>query len=685
MSFSAENVCQKLEEAIHHYFSATHTGSTISEEDMREAFAYANGEILKLSQEHTTPVAISILIIACNTLQTPNLPMSISSNIVVGLVGDIKLYRIKDHHATCILYDPLIDTHKKITDSHERTLNLKNAIGVKDLIKVQTATIKDKEIQQYLVASHIAYHFVNEKQMLELAKSDNISESVNTIFRQIGAQEPIILAKLIKEKPNGTFIPLQKSKSIYKSIANIFKIESLKKTEEGKTVFNYQITEKLQGLRKKYKNITLFLSFALIGFLIGLAYHHVLLKPPSPSFNPIVQTEPPPAKTSQPELVEQLEKASQEIELLKQELVQLEEKLQLDKNRAIDYSLNTPFSDSPSELTRKNQPLGEWIGAHTNLLPIEQLSQQIDELSWQLEQEKSKYVDLFQEKQSLANQLAVLSEKLDLSEENSAFLPETVEMIPVSSVELDEVSESDLQHPSVLSALLEKKNTRIQELEANYQQLSEEIEIAMTHLKKANVAYNTEATDSHALTKEVEYLITQYNEQEKASQHFSEELNQAKTSLVSIANEKSSLEETLSKQNHEIELLEATLKEEKLKKQKQETEFHHLLTSLEKQKTALSAMMRSRDELLSELNSIRQSYQELNHQKAHMEKEGISYTTTMQLVTPKTHVVQAGESLTSIAMKYYGSSNQWKMIFNANQGILKDKDNLQVGQNLIIP
>ena len=53
---------------------------------------------------------------------------------------------------------------------------------------------------------------------------------------------------------------------------------------------------------------------------------------------------------------------------------------------------------------------------------------------------------------------------------------------------------------------------------------------------------------------------------------------------------------------------------------------------------------------------------------------------------PRTHVVIANESLSSIAQQYLGSQNDWRRIYNANKVVLKrGPDSLKVGMKLVIP
>ena len=54
-------------------------------------------------------------------------------------------------------------------------------------------------------------------------------------------------------------------------------------------------------------------------------------------------------------------------------------------------------------------------------------------------------------------------------------------------------------------------------------------------------------------------------------------------------------------------------------------------------------------------------------------------------VSPSEHVVRSGETLSSIADKYYGDRSKWDDIYEANQGHLKSPDAIQVGMHLVIP
>lgn len=56
-----------------------------------------------------------------------------------------------------------------------------------------------------------------------------------------------------------------------------------------------------------------------------------------------------------------------------------------------------------------------------------------------------------------------------------------------------------------------------------------------------------------------------------------------------------------------------------------------------------------------------------------------------QAARPKVHEVQSGDTLSSIANKYYGEANAYQRIFEANRPMLSDPDEIYPGQVLIIP
>jgi nucleoid-associated protein YgaU len=51
----------------------------------------------------------------------------------------------------------------------------------------------------------------------------------------------------------------------------------------------------------------------------------------------------------------------------------------------------------------------------------------------------------------------------------------------------------------------------------------------------------------------------------------------------------------------------------------------------------------------------------------------------------QTYVVQAGDTLSKIAQRYYGDAALYTKIFEANRDVLKDPNRISPGQKLRIP
>lgn len=53
--------------------------------------------------------------------------------------------------------------------------------------------------------------------------------------------------------------------------------------------------------------------------------------------------------------------------------------------------------------------------------------------------------------------------------------------------------------------------------------------------------------------------------------------------------------------------------------------------------------------------------------------------------TGRTHVVQKGDTLYSLARQYYADQKRWRDIYNANRARISDPNSIKVGTKLIIP
>ena len=64
----------------------------------------------------------------------------------------------------------------------------------------------------------------------------------------------------------------------------------------------------------------------------------------------------------------------------------------------------------------------------------------------------------------------------------------------------------------------------------------------------------------------------------------------------------------------------------------------------------------------------------------------IADTTDYHIIgTQTTHILQNGETLIRVALKYFGSKDYWPYIAKHNKNIIKDVNNVPIGTELNIP
>lgn len=59
--------------------------------------------------------------------------------------------------------------------------------------------------------------------------------------------------------------------------------------------------------------------------------------------------------------------------------------------------------------------------------------------------------------------------------------------------------------------------------------------------------------------------------------------------------------------------------------------------------------------------------------------------TSTPAIRPKTYTVQTGDTLYSIALRFYGSSHKWKSIQEANRALITPNGRVSVGQTIVLP
>jgi nucleoid-associated protein YgaU len=90
----------------------------------------------------------------------------------------------------------------------------------------------------------------------------------------------------------------------------------------------------------------------------------------------------------------------------------------------------------------------------------------------------------------------------------------------------------------------------------------------------------------------------------------------------------------------------------------------------------------STDELTAEAHSPAQRWDAEDAENNQLELPDF---TINEQADAKFHTVVAGETLSDISRKYYGSANRWQKILKANRETIKDANKLRPGTNLFIP
>ena len=85
------------------------------------------------------------------------------------------------------------------------------------------------------------------------------------------------------------------------------------------------------------------------------------------------------------------------------------------------------------------------------------------------------------------------------------------------------------------------------------------------------------------------------------------------------------------------------------------------------------------NQTMAEVNRLRATV------KMQEEVEPILKEEPQVTVEQKTHIVKQGETLSTIALKYYKDTSKWKLIYDANRNVLKNPDVITPGTKLVIP
>jgi nucleoid-associated protein YgaU len=215
-----------------------------------------------------------------------------------------------------------------------------------------------------------------------------------------------------------------------------------------------------------------------------------------------------------------------------------------------------------------------------------------------------------------------------------------------------------------------------EELEATRKQLSEakksNDEFAKRVIELEGIRDQLETTDATAkrLTKERDDLKTQVQTQAESLASLQKAFDDLKTEHDTLSQDSS---KEIARLDSELTALKARNKD--LEAERSRAGRRSLSNRLDEAREALKAAEDKNAEYARQVEELQKTIAQL---KAAGSAVGNSRRTT-------THVVQEGETLRTISMRYYGTKERWQDIYRANQTEIANPDEIRAGQELIIP
>lgn len=178
---------------------------------------------------------------------------------------------------------------------------------------------------------------------------------------------------------------------------------------------------------------------------------------------------------------------------------------------------------------------------------------------------------------------------------------------------------------------------------------------------------------------------------EKEYVRLQEEKQLAKEAHVALQQEQKALE----KRVEQLLGFEERYHQELKLRQERDQMLVRLAANIQGWKEAVASLEESRSSLARELSEMREYQQNLISGRVEdalkapstqisQKSPSVASRENRSSVT-NVHLVSPGETLESIARRYYGSSQRWRDIFNANRDALRSEDEIRVGMALIIP
>jgi len=192
-----------------------------------------------------------------------------------------------------------------------------------------------------------------------------------------------------------------------------------------------------------------------------------------------------------------------------------------------------------------------------------------------------------------------------------------------------------------------------------------------SEIKPAATSSASAATSAAELESQIEAI-------QQAQNELSDQLSTAQKAQTALENRLQTAEEARTELENRLQKAETA-----------RTDLDTQLTALQQEKAAWSE---ERDQLQTTLESsqdklklARQALADLEQEQSTLKASVAQLTADLEKAKTRAHTVGKGESLSEIAIRYYGDGKRWNEIYAANKEIITNPDLLEAGMVLRIP
>ncbi len=424
-----------------------------------------------------------------------------------------------------------------------------------------------------------------------------------------------------------------------------------------------------------------------------------------------------PGKKGSPRDLGQVRKLEREVTRLTATLAEKDDILQSTRATNRDYAER--YRKLEGQLTSKLDELSQSYERDQDkqIAMRHELAERVRELTTQLNEQMGRnravVAQLHQTKQNDTSsqsdaELASVESKLQQEQKRNRILKEELREALTKGAD-SATKEALASEQEVTRALKEELNGALAQVDRVSQELAAKQTNRQSDFTDYKERIDTLLAAQSRLEEENELLNEKIRSQTTAEAETSEMLNtlaQGEQKLDKLKNERNGLldeKASLMDKIVAMEQFQELYQGEKAKREVKEAEFAAFRRQIEEQKSMLATIENSRTAMASELYKIRREYDALLKQRR------TSQTATAQRQTPsrpaitspaspsrqvarqvsnegtRIHIVSRGETLSGIAMRYYGAAKYWTDIYNANQESVADTKNVAVGTPLVIP